>query len=332
MSYVFLDATIGSEPSNRLIIELFEKEAPQACLFFKALVNHPQGYKRSHFHRVIEDFMIQGGDVDLEALAPSIDDFPKTLENESFPVDKAGLVGLAMTNVAENNPQFFVTLAPAEHLLGKHSIFGRVVKGMEMVEKISRVEVDDEDKPVAENEVVIVGCGELQRRKSPARDRSASPSSKRPHETNGRSRERSVSPRRDSERRKPNSQSPERRRSEHKRRRSEQDDGPDGDNRHRHHHHHRHDDRQAPREERDRTMDNVPTGPRGYRPPPRQAQQQYRPNDNYGRLGYVDEDDDYRDDEERLQEAERSRDAERGPREPEVRYKGRGAMKYRERH
>jgi peptidyl-prolyl isomerase G (cyclophilin G) len=353
MSYVFLDIAIGREPSNRLIVELFEKDAPQACLYFRALVNHPQGYKRSHFHRVIEEFMIQGGDVDLEALAPSIDGAPETLENKNHPVDKAGLVGLARTSLAENNPQFFITLVPAEHLNGVHTIFGRIVKGMEMVEKISHVEVDNADKPTKENEVVIVGCGELQRR--PARGRSASPASKRPRKTTGRSRERSMSPRRDGERRKQSSESPD---SRQKRRKSHDHDDRNDEQRHPRHHHHRddrryrhgptregegekdpvdannHTSRSPGRHEsrkdsppEDRMVDSIPTGPRSYRP-----RQRYRPNDDHGRLGYVDEDEDYRDDEERLQEAEHLRDAERGYREPEVRYKGRGAMKYRERH
>ena len=363
MSYVFLDVAIGNEPSNRLIIELFEKEAPEACRYFKSLVNHPQGYTRSHFHRVIEDFMIQGGDVDLDALAPSIDETPRKLENEDYSMDKAGSVGLAMTSPAEINPQFFITLVPAEHLKGHHTIFGRIVKGMEMVEKISHLEVDDDDKPIKENEVVIVGCGELQRRKSQAQETPGPPTSNRTRETNGRSRDRSVSARGDSERRKRGSESPERRHREHKRRRSHDDDNRDGEHRQRGHHHHRHDDRrhhrspireiererstegrsdrpsQTPRHHesrqdrtrQDRTRDdsdrNIPTGPRGYRPQPR-----YRLTDNYGRLGYVDEDEDYRDDEDRLREAESLRDAERGHGEPEVRYKGRGAMKYRERY
>ena len=355
MSYVFLDVAIGNESSNRLIIELFEKEAPEACRYFKSLVNHPQGYTRSHFHRVIEEFMIQGGDVDVDALAPSIDETPRRLENEDYAMDKPGLVGLAMTSPAEINPQFFITLVPAEHLNGRHTIFGRVVKGMEIVEKISHLEVDDDDKPIRENEVVIVGCGELQRRKSQAQETPGPPTSSRTRETNGRSREHSVSPGRDSERRKRGNESPERRHREHKRRRSHDDDNRNGE---RSHHHHRHDDRRHHRSpvqeiERERSMEgrsdrpsqthrhqeprqdhtrddsdrNIPTGPRGYRP-----QSRYRPTDNYGRLGYVDEDEDYRDDEGRLREAERSRDAERGHGEPEVRYKGRGAMKYRERH
>ena len=358
MSYVFLDVAIGNEPSNRIIIELFEKEAPEACRYFKSLVNHPQGYKRSHFHRVIEEFMIQGGYVDLEALAPSIDDAPQKLENEDHSMDKVGLVGLAMTSPAESNPQFFITLVPAEHLKGRHTIFGRIVKGMEMVEKISHLEVDDDDKPIRENEVVIVGCGELQRRKSPARGPSGPLSSNRPHETNGPSQGRSVSPRRDSERRKRGSESPEHRHHEHRRRRSYDDNDRDERHGQRRHHHHRHDDKRQYRSpireiERKRSPEgrsditfqtlrhdksrqnrsrddpdrNIPTGPRGYRPP-----QRHRPTDNYGRLGYVDEDEGYRDDEDRLREAERSRDAERGHGEPEVRYKGRGAMKYRERH
>ena len=94
MSYAFLDVKIGQSPSNRIILELYEKDAPETCRFFKSLLNHPQGYEGTRFHRVIEGFMIQGGDVDLEK-QDSVGSAPDKLENADHPIDKAGLVGLA---------------------------------------------------------------------------------------------------------------------------------------------------------------------------------------------------------------------------------------------
>ena len=122
---------------------------------------------------------------------------------------------------------------------------------------------------------------------------------------------------------------------------------------HRHHHHHHHKrhrspdkevqvekaetqprDRSATPENGDRTQPlddkpkEIPTGPRGYR-----SRQRYRPESNYGRLGYdVEYHDDERDDEDRLREVERRRDEGREKEEPKVTFKGRGAMKFRERH
>src|SRR6202035_1435179 len=144
MSIVFLDISIAKGPSHRVIIELFDNLAPETCHFFKSLLTSSPGYKSSPFHRVIEDFMIQGGDI------PADDSlrYPAEMENQTYPVDRAGIVGMARTNAAENNAQFFITLVEAGHLTGQHAVLGRVVKGMEAVEKIGRVEVDEEDRPV----------------------------------------------------------------------------------------------------------------------------------------------------------------------------------------
>ena len=171
-------------------------------------------------------------------------------------------------------------------------------------------------------------------------------------ERNGRPLERSRSPVRYSEPRPRRSRSPVA--GETHRRHSRGEHGGDEGRHHRrhHHHHHRghhrgrdkemdvdkeefaHRDRSAtpengsgvqPRDEKPR---DIPTGPRAYR-----SRQRYRPESNYGRLGYVvGYDDNERDDEDRLREVERRRDAERGKEEPKIIFKGRGVMKYRERY
>src|SRR5438046_7969478 len=111
MSYAFLDVKIGKSPSSRIIIELYEKDAPETCRFFKTLLSHPHGYKGTYFHRIIAEFMIQGGDVNTEE-EPSIGIFPDKIENVDHPADKHGLVGMARTSAAENNAQFFISLGP----------------------------------------------------------------------------------------------------------------------------------------------------------------------------------------------------------------------------
>jgi peptidyl-prolyl isomerase G (cyclophilin G) len=356
MSYAFLDVKIGNSASSRIIIQLYEKDAPETCRFFKFLLNHPHGYKGTHFHRIIEEFMIQGGNIDMEVDA-SIGTTPRMLENIDHPVDKRGLVGLARTSAAENNSQFFITLVPAEHLKGVHTIFGYVVKGFEVAEKIGQLEVDNSDKPTPGNEVIIVTCGELQPRKSlqsPSRQPvSSSAASKPSHGSKGKSRERSRSPRRDDDRHRQWSRSPGRREEHRSHRHSNH---PSGNyERRRHHHHHgkrrrspakedllnsgerdqeirpeRHEQRGSPtRRPTDIAVnDSIPTRPRAYK-----SRQRYRPESNYGRLGYdVGYDDNVRDDECRLREVERHREGERSYDEPTVTFKGRGAMKYREQY
>jgi cyclophilin family peptidyl-prolyl cis-trans isomerase len=180
MSYAFLDIKIGASPSNRIIIELFEKDAPEAVAFFKSLLSHQHGYKGTRFQRVIEEFMIQGGDVTMEADG-QIGKGPAAMENLERTVDKPGLIALARKRAAEVNTQFFITLGNAAHLQGVHTIFGQVVKGMEFVKRISEVDVDDDDAPTTGNEVTIVNCGELQQRKnrSSTPPKSVSPERKR---------------------------------------------------------------------------------------------------------------------------------------------------------
>ena len=163
---------------------------------------------------------------------------------------------------------------------------------------------------------------------------------------NGRALERSRSPVRPSEHRRRRSRSPVAGETKRRHSRGENEEGKH----HRHHHHHHRKRHRSPDKEtqvekaetqpRDRSatpetgdrlqpVDNkpkeIPTGPRGYR-----SRQRYRPESNYGRLGY--DVDDERDDEDRLREVERRRDEGREKEEPKVTFKGRGAMKFRESH
>lgn len=356
MAYIFLDVQIGKSPPNRVIIQLFERDAPETCGYFKLLLNHPNGYRGTRFNRIIKEFIIQGGDVSPHD--DSIPAAPHVMENIALPLDKAGLVGLARGSASENSGQFFITLVPSAHLQGKHTIFGKVVKGIEWVEKLSRAEVDDTDSPTPGNEVVIATCGELQRR-NPRRplSRESTPPERTEEgrcDRNEKSQERIRSPRRENDRVRRQSRSPEYR---EERKRHHSRDYADGDTRHHHHHHrHRHhredhadgslehkmsrsgDRSESPkrREIGDRREDSnrenerdrpIPTGPRGYKPSSR-----HRHESSYGRLGFDPYNDwDMRDDEYRLREAERQRDEEHGKVEPKIIFKGRGVMKFRER-
>jgi peptidyl-prolyl cis-trans isomerase A (cyclophilin A) len=150
------DTTLG-----RFTVKLFEKEAPNTVANFVGLAEgtkewtHP-GTKAKEtkpfydgilFHRVIDGFMIQGGDPLGEGYGgPGYqfgDEFHPSLRHT-----KAGLLSMANAGPGTNGSQFFVTLAPTPHLDNKHTIFGEVVEGMDVVKQIGQTKVDRRDRPV----------------------------------------------------------------------------------------------------------------------------------------------------------------------------------------
>jgi peptidyl-prolyl cis-trans isomerase A (cyclophilin A) len=126
--------------------ELFPKQAPLTVNNFVALAR--QGfYDGVTFHRVIENFMIQGGDPDGTGMGGPGYTFQDELDPElSF--DAPGVLAMANAGPNTNGSQFFVTTGTPRHLQGKHTIFGKVTEGYEVVEGISRVPSDGRDRPL----------------------------------------------------------------------------------------------------------------------------------------------------------------------------------------
>ncbi|MBU1445860.1 peptidylprolyl isomerase [Patescibacteria group bacterium] len=127
-------------------IELFEKHAPITTKNFIDLVEKAF-YDGIVFHRVIEEFMIQGGD----PKGIGIGGPGYTIEDEFHPElkhDKAGILSMANSGPNTGGSQFFITLVATPWLDSAHSVFGQVINGMDVLEKIGSVETDHNDMPL----------------------------------------------------------------------------------------------------------------------------------------------------------------------------------------
>jgi len=127
-------------------IELFTEKAPITTQNFIDLTNKGF-YNELIFHRVIKGFMIQGGDQNGDGSgSPGY-----TIEDEFDPElthDSEGILSMANRGPNTGGSQFFITLAPTPHLNGKHAVFGKVTKGIEIIRDIGSVETGANDKPV----------------------------------------------------------------------------------------------------------------------------------------------------------------------------------------
>jgi peptidyl-prolyl cis-trans isomerase A (cyclophilin A) len=144
-----------------IVCKLFEKEAPKTVANFIELAEgkrewtHPVSRAKSSdklydgtvFHRVIPDFMIQGGDPAGTGMGGPGYKFEDETKGSPHRFDKKGKLAMANAGPNTNGSQFFVTVAATEWLTGKHTIFGEVVEGQEIVDKVSKVSTR-QDKPV----------------------------------------------------------------------------------------------------------------------------------------------------------------------------------------
>jgi cyclophilin family peptidyl-prolyl cis-trans isomerase len=174
----FMDISIGSKPIGRVIFELFMDMTPKTSENFRGLCTGEYGnvglqsntkklhFAGSRFHRIVEDFMIQGGDITKGDGSGGFSIYGNQFNDEDFTRRHscAGLLSMANCGRNSNNSQFFITLKSCPHLDGKHVVFGQVTYGMEVVRKISKTVVDRNDKPRIA--VVITACGELGDEKS----------------------------------------------------------------------------------------------------------------------------------------------------------------------
>lgn len=146
---------------GNVVCRLFEKDAPTTVANFTELAEgkrewtHPTTRKKTSdplyngtiFHRVIPQFMIQGGDPQGTGMGGPGYQFADETKGSPHRFDKAGKLAMANAGPNTNGSQFFITVANTEWLTGKHTIFGEVVEGYDVVEKISNVPRGRQDRP-----------------------------------------------------------------------------------------------------------------------------------------------------------------------------------------
>jgi cyclophilin family peptidyl-prolyl cis-trans isomerase len=128
-------------------LELYPAKAPKTVENFLQYVKDGH-YNGTVFHRVIDGFMIQGGDPAGTGMGGPGYQFEDEFLPDAPALDRPGLVAMANAGPNTNGSQFFITVAPAPWLTGKHTVFGEVMEGYEVVEAISKVPTGPQDRPV----------------------------------------------------------------------------------------------------------------------------------------------------------------------------------------
>ena len=146
---------------GKIVTRLFEPDAPITVKNFIELAEgkkewtHPGTRQKSTnklydgtiFHRVIPDFMIQGGDPTGTGTGSPGYSFQDETKGSPHRFDKPGKLAMANSGPNTNGCQFFITVAPTPWLPGNHTIFGEVVEGQNIADKISKVARGGQDKP-----------------------------------------------------------------------------------------------------------------------------------------------------------------------------------------
>ncbi|KAF5835057.1 cyclophilin-type peptidyl-prolyl cis-trans isomerase [Dunaliella salina] len=159
--------------AGRLVLDLFDAEVPKTTANFKALCTGEKGlgkaskkplhFRGCKFHRIMKDFMAQGGDVVRGDGSGGDSIYNGAFNDEkkglTLKHDARGVLSMANSGKNTNTSQFFLTLAPTPHLDGKHVVFGRVCEGMEVLDRINQDAASQDGTPKAD--VTIAECGIL---------------------------------------------------------------------------------------------------------------------------------------------------------------------------
>jgi peptidyl-prolyl isomerase F (cyclophilin D) len=158
--HVFFDITIGGQAAGRIVMKLRTDVVPKTATNFAKLCSGEvgYGYKGSPFHRVIPNFMCQGGDFTNRNGTGGKSIYGEKFADENFKLKHTGPGVLSMANAGPgtNGSQFFLCTVATPHLDGKHVVFGKVTEGMEVVKAVEAV---GSGSGTTSQEVLVADCG-----------------------------------------------------------------------------------------------------------------------------------------------------------------------------
>jgi len=157
---VFFDVKVGDQPPERLILGLYGKDVPRTAANFASLATGEKGfgYKGTIFHRVIKNFMLQGGDFERFNGTGGKSIYGRKFEDENFKIPHSvGSLSMANAGPNTNGSQFFITVAETPWLNGRHVVFGKLLEGQDTVKRIENLPVDRGSRPLQRVEVVSSG-------------------------------------------------------------------------------------------------------------------------------------------------------------------------------